>query len=100
MSTDELTARARAEVRTLDAVPEAAYTAALLSELADEVDQLRAEVDSKARDGRLRLRAMTAERDAARAALERVRAIATLAEHGASGFAIADALTEALEGES
>ncbi|MFD6163726.1 hypothetical protein ACFWFR_00940 [Oerskovia sp. NPDC060287] len=42
--------------------------------LADEVDRLRAEADSKARDGRLRLRAMTAERDAARAALERVRA--------------------------
>lgn len=39
MSNEVLIRRARAEVLVLDAVPEAAYTAALLGELADALEQ-------------------------------------------------------------
>ena len=99
MSTDDLIARVRDHLAHADTLPHG-LAIALVSELADEVDRLRAEADRYRtlwdRHGKNDL---LAERDAARAALERVRAIATLAEHGASGFAIADALTEALEGK-
>lgn len=58
MSTDDLVRRARAEVPTF----------ALVSELADEVDRLRAERDR----WKARWQATVADADAARAALERV----------------------------
>lgn len=78
MSTDDLTRRARAEVRTLDAGTngQANYTQELITALADEVDRLR----ESALDSRLNIEGLEVElheakteRDAARAALERVR---------------------------
>ncbi|MET4222804.1 hypothetical protein [Oerskovia enterophila] len=103
MSTDDLTARARAEVRTLDAVPEAAYTSALLSELADVVDRLRADneryhalyveaVDTAVHAG--------LERDAARAALERVRAAVEDGDRLDGLWIYAPDLDRALEGSA
>jgi hypothetical protein len=87
MTTDDLTRRARAEVRTLDAVPEAAYTAALVSELADEVNRLRALWGET-----------LAERDAARAALERVRTVAEDGDRLDGLWIYAPDLDRALEG--
>ncbi|MBE7701238.1 hypothetical protein H9623_13125 [Oerskovia sp. Sa1BUA8] len=83
MSTDDLTPRAREWART-----RATGIGALVSELADEVDRLRAENERYRnlwdRHGKNDL---LAERDAARAALERVRALTDRIEGIDSDFA-------------
>ncbi|MBD7949607.1 hypothetical protein [Oerskovia rustica] len=111
MSTDDLTRRARAEVLVLNAVPngQAVYTQELLSELADEVDRLRAEnaylqhISDTYDEVMPLLGQTTIERDAARAALERVTDLLTLWARLASQQAnlgdVVHDLTRALEGE-
>ncbi|MFJ2298132.1 hypothetical protein [Oerskovia paurometabola] len=113
MSTDDLTARVRDHLAHADSLPRG-LAISLVSELADEVDRLRArevlhgeaaETSRRIEDGQLqRIIQVEAERDAARAALGRVTELLTLWARLASqqanlGDVVLD-LTRALEGES
>jgi hypothetical protein len=114
MSTDDLTEALRIAGQARDFADPSRNERAII-ELADEVDRLRAErgadlIEAEdARDCALSEVAhyegeearLTAERDAARAALGRVRDVV---EHqarttAASGLVVVDAVTRALEGE-
>lgn len=94
MSTDDLVRRARAAARGLK--PTLSGTSALVTELADEVDRLRGERD------RWKARSVTAgaDLDAARAALERVRAIVEDGDRLDGLWIYAPDLDRALEGEA
>ncbi|KRD36824.1 hypothetical protein ASE27_10230 [Oerskovia sp. Root918] len=102
MSTDDLTARARRFAAGF--IADLDIATALVSELADEVDRLRAEADRYRtlwdRHGKNDL---LAERDAARAALGRMTELLTLWARLASQQAnlgdVVHDLTRALEGE-
>lgn len=111
MSTDDLTRRARQWASVVTMEP-----STLLSKLADEVDGLREERDgwqTLRNEWRQTAHGLAAERDAARAALGRVRAVAdqwdTLAEGYSNMFGnqvsisaavAAERIYNALEGES
>jgi hypothetical protein len=99
VSTDDLTRRARAAARGLK--PTVPGTSALVSELADEVDRLRAYIATQPHPSDLAQ--VEGERDAARAALGRVRGLAESAElaapYGKPPYWTGHILN-ALEGES
>lgn len=96
MSADDLTRRARETAarshRTRPALAD------LLAELADEVDRLRDVAAREVAAHETHVARLTSERDAARAALERVRAV--LSDPHATPRLLYFRVTRALEGES
>lgn len=107
MSTDDLTRRAREWAAGPIAARSSESTFTLVSELADEVDRLRAENEHRKRTSAMHIEiidGLRAERDAARAALERVTELRNLwtrfPDSQCTTGDTAHDLTRALEGKA